>query len=196
AREPGYPRVLILAAYQALNNRDHDIAENLCREALEAERNLPAPLQGPRIEMDACSLQAQASLSAGAYADAIAAYTRAAQLARADGYPGLAAMYLAYCVSTTLLGGGAIEQATAKAEESVGLARKSGNPGAIVMSLNALALTLVERDPERARALLHESVERSSTPGEEISAGFVTACLVAGRLRDWDLTLAVSARSM
>jgi tetratricopeptide (TPR) repeat protein len=188
--------VLILAAYQALINGDHDIAEKLCRQALEAERNLDAPLPGPRIEMDVCSVQAQASLSAGAYADAVAAYIRAAQLARDDGYPGLAAMYLAYCVSTTLLGGGAIEQANAKAEESVALARQSGNPGAIVISLNALALTLVDRDPQRAEALIRESVERSSVPGEEISAGFITACLVTGRLRDWDLTLAVSARAM
>jgi hypothetical protein len=32
----------------------------------------------------------------------------------------------------------------------------------------------------------------SSTLGEEISGGYLTACLVAGRLRDWDLTLALA----
>ena len=37
------------------------------------------------------------------------------------------------------------------------------------MSLNALALTLVDQDPHRAKALLCESVERSSTPGESPS---------------------------
>jgi predicted ATPase len=195
-QEPGYPQVLMAAAYDALYRGDHDIADELCRQALEAERPLLTPLQGPRIETEVCSLQAQTSLSAGAYADAVSGYTRAAELAGADGYPGVAALYLAYSVNSALLGGGGIDEATAQAEESVALARRSGNPGAIVMSLNALALTLVEHDPARAKALLHESIQRGSTPGEEISQGFLTACLVAGRLREWDLTLALAARSM
>ena len=37
------------------------------------------------------------------------------------------------------------------AEELVALARRSGMPSAIVLSLNSLALTLVEHDPERWR---------------------------------------------
>ena len=41
----------------------------------------------------------------GAYADAVSAYARAAELADADGYPGLAAIFLAYKVSCALLGG-------------------------------------------------------------------------------------------
>jgi len=196
AQEAGYPRVVMVAAWHALWSGDHDVADELCRQALNAERRLGTPPHGPRLESDVCALQAQGSLSAGAFADAVAGYTRAAELADADGFPGLAAMYLAYAVSSSLLGGGGIEQATATAEESVALARQSANSGAIVMGLNALALTLVDRDALRARALLQESIECSSTPGEEISAGFLTACLVAGRLRDWPLTLAVAARSM
>jgi hypothetical protein len=82
------------------------------------------------------------------------------------------------------------------AEELVALARRSGMPSAIVLRLNSLALTLVEHDPERARALLRESVERSGTPGAEISSGFLTACLVASRLRDWSFTLALTAGTM
>jgi hypothetical protein len=121
---------------------------------------------------------------------------RAAELASAGGYPGLAAIYLAHSVNTALLGGGGIEQATAIADEAVALARRSGMPSAIVLSLNSLALTLVERDPERARALLRESVDRGSMPGAEISTGFLTGCLVARRLRDWSLTLALTGRSM
>jgi ATP/maltotriose-dependent transcriptional regulator MalT len=196
AAEPGYPRVLMVAAYHTIWTGDYHSADELCQQALEAERRLLAPLQGPRIESDVCALQAQAALGAGAYPDAVSGYARAAELAAADGFPGIAAMYLAFGVSSAVLGGGAIDQAAAKAEESVALARRSGNPAAIVMSLNALALTLVEHDPERARALLQDSVKRGTTPGEEISQGFVTACLVAGCLRDWDLTLALTARSM
>ena len=69
-------------------------------------------------------------------------------------------------------------------------------PSAIVLSLNSLALTLVEHDPKRARTLLHESVDRGSTPGAESSTGFLTGCLVASRLRDWSLTLALTARTI
>jgi predicted ATPase/class 3 adenylate cyclase len=195
-QQRGYPRVLMVAAWHALYSGGNDIADKLCRQALEATRSLLTPLPGPRIESDACALQAQRSLSAGAYADAVSSYTRAAELANADGYPGLAAVYLAYGVSTALLGGGGVEQATAQAEESVALARRSGMPGAIVQSLNALALTLVDHDPVRAKALLLESVDRGSTPGVEISPGFVTGVLVAGRLQDRGLTLALAGRSM
>jgi predicted ATPase/class 3 adenylate cyclase len=196
AREPGYPRVWMLAAWNALWSGDHQTADELCQRALQADRSRPTPLQGPRIETEVCGLRAQASLAAGAYADAVSAYTQAAELARADGYPGLAAMFLAFSVSSTLLGGGGIEQATGAAENSVGLARRAGMPDAIVLSLNALALTLVDRDPARAKALLRESIERGSTPGAEMAGGYLTACLVAGRLRDWGLALALAGRSM
>jgi predicted ATPase/class 3 adenylate cyclase len=196
AKEPGYPRVLMLAAFQALLSRDYNRADELCRQALQANRSLASPLPGPRIEVEACNLRAQAALAGGAYADAVSAFTRAAELAAADGYPGLAAIHLAHSVNSALLGGGGIDQATATADEAVALARRSGMPSAIVLSLNALALTLVERHPERARALLHESVDRGSMPGAEISTGFLTACLVASRLRDWSLTLSLTARTM
>ena len=124
------------------------------------------------------------------------AYTRAAEVARADGYPGVAAIYLAYSVSSALLGGGGIQEATATAEESVALARRSGMPAAIVLSLNAVALTLVEPDPARARAVLRESIERSRYAGRGGLVGSRHRRLVAGRLRDWDLTLALAARTM
>ena len=56
--------------------------------------------------------------------------------------------------------------------------------------------TLVDHDPTRARAVLSESIELGSTPGEEIGSGFLTASLVAGRLRDWDLALALSLQTL
>ena len=146
--------------------------------------------------MDTCNLQAQAALCAGAYEDANSSYRRAAELAVADGFPGLAAIFLSYTVDCGLLGGATDEEVMPTAEESVALARRSGMPGAIALSLASLALTLVERDPARARALLRECVELSSTPGEEISTGLLLACLVAGRLQEWGLTLALTGRTL
>jgi hypothetical protein len=40
------------------------------------------------------------------------------------------------------------------------------------------------------------AVERGSVRGEEISQRFLAACLVAGRFRNWDLKLALTARTM
>jgi hypothetical protein len=187
AREPGYPLVLLVGAYNVQATGDWDAVAAYSRQALEAERSLGAFRHGHRIEMDTCGLQAQAALAGGDYVDAVSAYTRAAELASADGYTGLAAIFIAYGVNCALLGGIGTEETIAKAEEAVALARQSGMPGAIVLTLNSLALALVDHDPTRSRAVLRESIEPGSTPGEEISSGVLTASLVAGRLRDWSL---------
>ena len=79
----------------------------------------------------------------------------------ADGFPGIAAICRAYGVNASLLGGGDADEAAATAEEAVELARRSGMPTAIVLTLNSLAMSLVERDPVRARAVLGESLVRT-----------------------------------
>jgi hypothetical protein len=101
---------------------DFDTAVELNRQALEADSSLSTVRLRPRIEMDAGSLKAVASLAAGAYADAVTAYSRAAEVATVDGYPGLAAIFLAVGVNAALLGGGGMQQATAQAEEALALA--------------------------------------------------------------------------
>jgi predicted ATPase/class 3 adenylate cyclase len=196
AEEPGYPLVLLVAAYDAQSIGEWDVVEKLCSQALEAERTLGASRHGHRIEMDTCNLQAQAAICATAYEDAVAAYTRAAQLAVTDGYSGLAAIFLSYQVDCLLLSGAAVEEAIPIAEESVAQARQSGMPGAIALSLASLALTLVERDATRARTLLKECIALSSTPGEEISTGLLMACLVAARLQEWALTNILTGRTL
>ena len=194
--EPGYPRVVIAAAWHAYLRGDFKKADELRGQALEADSLHSKARRWPRVELEACNLMAMVSLAAGNYADAVSAYSRGAELAAADGYPGLAAINLAVCVNTALLGGGEAEDAIAQAEEALDLARQSGMHVAIVISLNSLALTLADRDPARARALLDESVERSATLGGPSRTGILTAGLVAGRLMDWDLALALAARSM
>jgi predicted ATPase/class 3 adenylate cyclase len=194
--EAGYPRVVIAAAWHAWIRGDIDKAYELRRQALEADSLHPTTPGRPRAELDAHNLTAMVSLAAGDYAEAVKAYGRVAELASADGYPGLAAINLAVGVNTALLGGGEAEDLVAKAEMALKLARQSGMHGAIVISNNSLALTLADLDPARARALLEESVERSATLGEASPSGVLTAGLVAGRLQDWDLTLKLAARSM
>jgi predicted ATPase/class 3 adenylate cyclase len=201
--QPRYPSALVVAAYRAQAIGDWQRVDELCRQALEAEERLGAS-HGQRIEMETCSLQAQNFLARGAYPEAVSAYARAAELADADDYPGVAAIFLAYKVSCALLGGMAAEEMQSTVEESVALARRSGMPGAIVISLNAMAMTLAESDPnrakavlrDRAKAVLRESVVLASTPGSEVATGFLMASLVATRLGEWKVALALAARTM
>ena len=196
ADEPGYPLVLLLTAYDMQAKGDWNAVDDLCRQAIEAQQRSSDSEQGHRIERDAYSLHAQQALAAGDYTDAVATYDRAADLALADGNAGLAGIYLAYAVQCAELGGIAHEEATAKGERAVELARRSGMAGALVITLNALALALADEDPARARAALRESIDRATTPGQEVSSGLLTASLVAGRLRDWKLALVVAGHSM
>ena len=116
----------------------------------------------------------------------------------------MAAIFLAYKVSCALLGGTAAEEMEPTVEESVALARRSGMPGAMVISLNSMAMTLADRDPDhakailrdRAKAVLRESVVLASTPGQEVATGFLMAALVATKLGDWKVALALSGRTM
>ena len=87
SEQPGYPSALVVAAYTAQAIGDWRRVDELCQQALEADERL-GESHGPSIEMETCNLQAQNFLGRGAYADTDSAYTRAAELAVADGYPG------------------------------------------------------------------------------------------------------------
>ncbi len=195
SEQPRYPSALVVAAYNAQSIGDWQRVDKLCRQALEAETRLGSS-HGLRIEMETYSLQAQSFLGRGAYVDAVDAYARAAELAEADGYLGMAAIFLAYRVSCALLGGIAANEMELTVEESVALARRSGMPGAMVITLNSMAMTLAERDPNRAKAVLRESVSLASTPGQEVATGFLMASLAATRLGEWQIALALAARTM
>jgi hypothetical protein len=196
AAEDGYPRALTVAAFEAIVQNEYERAEDLCVLALQAVHDLPAQRRDPRAEIDVNLVWAQISLARGAFAEAVSAYWRAADLAEPYGNAGLSAIFHAYGVSSAILGNTGHQEIGAHARSAVALARSSGMPGAIVVSLNAMAMTLVNEDPVRARALLQESIERTQTPDGEITQAFITACMVAAQLRDWSLTLKLVARSI
>jgi predicted ATPase len=143
-QQPGCPDVLIVAAQKALVGGDKAGADELCRQAVEVEASLGAARRSWRVETHVWVLRAEALTWSGDYAEGVAAYARAADLAVADDNPGLAAMFLAYSVNVALLGGSGVEEVLPIAERAVALARRSSMPGAIVQSLNSLALTLAD----------------------------------------------------
>ena len=90
-----------------------DVLDALCHQALEAANGSPDAVGGPRpLEMAARRHFAPRHRSAaGAYADAVRAYTRAAELRRLTGTPGLPSFFFAYSVQQRLLGGGDLNEA-------------------------------------------------------------------------------------
>ncbi len=71
------------------------------------------------------------------------------------------------------------------ATQGLALARQVGMPTTIAMNLAALASVLAELEPERARALLRESIEVRGGLGYEGGQELAEGVLVAARLRGW-----------
>ncbi len=193
---PAYRLVLMSAALQASDVANHTLAEQCCQRALEADGRRLGEAEDRRLEARACFLRARLRLSAGCYAEAADFYGRGAELERSAGHLGRAAVQLGYSVNTRLLAGEDGKAVSPVAEEAVALARRAESPGALALCLSSLALTLVDSDAERARALLRESVERGAIPGQEFPFSLWSAILAAGRLQDWNLTLALAGRSL
>ena len=197
SESPQYPRALMVGAYQTFWNGECDYATSreLCSKALTADQESDASSQGPRIEMDARNLQALASFSAGAYADAVHAYSQAAELARADGYPGVAATYLAFGVNARVLGGIGAQQAIPEAEDSIALARQSGMPRRLCRASPCWRWPL-RITTRRGHELFWTRASNFAASLGTSSSNFVTGSMVAGRLRDWQMTLNLTSRAM
>jgi tetratricopeptide (TPR) repeat protein len=194
--EPGYAHVLMAAAWYVYLRGDYDRADELRRQAEQVGPAHPTTMHWPPVELASYNYTAMAALSTGDYSTAVSAYSRGAELAAAAGYPGLAAVNFAVGVNAALLGGSEIPEAIAQAEKALTLARQSRMHAAIVMSLNSPAWTLADRDATRAKRLLEESIKLCASPVESSPSGVLTACMAAARLSEWDLTLAMAARSM
>jgi hypothetical protein len=82
------------------------------------------------------------------------------------------------------------------ASESLALARDLGTPTLITHSTAALAGALVDHDPERAQALLRESIQLRASLDYENWQELTEAVLISARLGDWPQTLALASRSI
>lgn len=75
------------------------------------------------------------------------------------------------------------------ASESLDLARRSGGPAFIAHSLTALAGAIADREPQRTRALLAESLELRTTIEVQRPYDSTHIVLIAARIADWPLVL-------
>jgi predicted ATPase len=191
ADHPDYPLGLAIAAIHAALSGDLQDAEQLTAKAIEEERRL-----GPRADglVDEFVARARTGIaySAGSLLEAARWSERAAEPARRAGR--LAA------VAETLSGAAAFysfvgdpDAAAPLATEALQLARQIGNPSLAAMSNCALASALAGRDPQRARALLRESLDLRAAAHATNSAQATLATFIAAQLGDADWALELAA---
>ena len=191
---PWYPHALIRAAGQAVFGGDHARGLEYRQRALDVlAEGLP---ERAGVRSLAAEIMGATMLGAGRFSETAEAYAEAAEFAREDKGFGLAAVYMAWGVNTRLLAGESGEAVRTMAEEAVSAARRADMPGAIAVALISLSLSFIDSDPARGRALLVESLVRAGQPGNEFALAIVPAALAAGRLEDWNLTLALAGRTL
>lgn len=192
---PQYPSILAIAAGRAAGHGETERAERLLEEATVA-----AVRQGtdPEDLFDAWNSNARIliALNRGSWHEAAVEAERTAERWRSLGRLTEAAAYLISAAQSHAMAGDpgiGLPFAT----EGLNLARESGMPYLISLSHAVLANVLVERDSERAKALLRESLELVERSHDETSATQITvAVLVAGRLRDGPFLLELAPRAI
>ena len=193
AAHPGYPLALAVSAMFASHRADVTVTEELCRRAAEAnERRDPHDW---RVEEVICDARSNIAVTVGAFADAARLAERAAGLARAGGDLADASLQLGVAAGGYLLVGDA-PRAVPLAREALTLARQIGDPALIASGLLAVGVTVVETDPEQARAYLRESLELSTALGYQSRLDHIWAAGIAFLLNDRTATLELGRRAI
>jgi tetratricopeptide (TPR) repeat protein len=186
AAHPGYPLALAVSARFASNRADVTVTEELCRAAAEANARQASP--DWRVEEVICDARSNIAVTLGAFADAVRLDEQAAGLARAGGDLADTSLWLGLAAGGYLLVDDA-PRAVPLAREALTLARQIGDPALIASGLLAVGTTVVETDPEQARAYLRESLELSTALGYQGALDLVWAAGIAFLLNDRTATL-------
>ncbi len=180
---PLYPVGLAAASYNATWRGDLARAEAACQEALASAERLGSHLDVDVLLSTSRSLRA---IAVGAWEEAAAEAEHTVELARS--------VQTQYHVIDVLAGAAVSytmafnpDAAARVASEALDLARRSGAPLSIALSLAALAGALVDREPQRARDLLAESLELRTSHGFLGAYDATSAVLIAAGMADWPL---------
>ena len=193
AAHPGYPLAVAVSARFASNRGDMTVTEELCRGAAEANERSDPP--DWRVEEVICGARSNIAVTVGAFADAARLNERAAGLARAGGDLADTSLWLGFAASGYLLVGDA-PRAVPLAHEALTLARQIGDPALIASGLLVVGTTVVETDPEQARAYLRESLELSTALGYQSWIDHLWAAGIAFLVNDRTATLELGRRAI
>lgn len=194
SEHPLYPTGLAYAANQAAMRGDPETARARCDEALAAATVLD-DTERLVVEYWVESTLGVIAFARGNTHEAARHQERAVTASRAAGVEGDMAMGLGAAATFHVMAGepaAAVDLAT----EGLALARKLEVPSLVAHNLAALAGALVDSDPERARSLLHESVQLGADLGYRNWGELTQAALISARLGDWAQTLTLAAPAL
>jgi hypothetical protein len=193
-QHPGYPLVLMTAAFAADARGEPNRAQQYGDAALDAEHALTAPrsytldLSGTRY-----ILAGFIAFSTGAWDEAAAAFLESAEQHRRANRMAFVASSLSGAASA-LCYSGRFADAVPIATEGLAVARANGVPTQITVNLVALAMALSRQEPDRARALLVEASHQDID--YEAYTELTQMTLAAAMIRDWPLTARFATRSI
>jgi hypothetical protein len=183
---PGYPLALAVSAVFASYRADATGAEELCRQAAEANARRDIP--DWRVEETICAARQNIATTCGAFADAARLTEQAARIAQNGGDIADASIELTAAVADHLLDGNA-PAAVPLAREALALARQIRAPALVATALLAVGLAVADTDPGQARACLRESRELSAALGYQKALDLVWAAGIALLVGDQAATL-------
>ena len=193
---PLYAFGLALAAVRAAQTGDLGAAAKLADEALAAQQRLGA---GSEIDVDVdiivISARIAVAYAIGSMREAADYQERAVEIVRSTVNPRWLAQALS-AAATFLVMADEPDLAIPLATEGLALARPSGMPTLITSNLASLAGALADQDPQRARALMRESIQLRADLGYENWGELTQATLISARLHDWPLTLEVASSAI
>ena len=193
-QHPGYPLVLMAAAFAAEPRGEASLALEYGDAALDAERTSTGPRPYTTdLNANRPFLSALVALSTGAWDDAAAAFLESAERHRRADRMASVGSHLDGAASA-LCYGGRLADAVPVATEGLAIGRAIGVPTVISVGLVALAQALSHQEPERARALLDEAAHR--TLDYEHYGELLQMTLAASMLSDWPLTARFATRGI
>jgi predicted ATPase/class 3 adenylate cyclase len=190
-----YPGVLAVSAARSASRGELERAEEACQEALHAAARLGSEREQRWVEQRVTGTRTMRALALGRWSEAARFSEQSARLALQDGQEATAARALATAAMSYILAGDP-DNGIGLAEEGLQLARSTRTPITVAFCLVAMAGTLADREPERARGLLEESLDLREALDFEAPNEVTQATLIAARLGDWALTLRLAERSI
>jgi hypothetical protein len=181
AEHPGYPLALAVSAMFASIRADGTAAEELCRQAADANARRDPP--DWRVEETICAARQNIANTRGAFADAARLAEQAAGIALAGGDLADASVELTIAVADHVLTGDT-PRAIPLASQALALARQAGAPALIATGLLAVGVAVAGTDPGQARACVRESREISTALGYHSAIDLVWATAIASLTHD------------
>lgn len=169
---PLYPEVLAWAGYAEATAGNYDRAVQLTKDACERAQTMSVPASAM---LQVLIQSAIVAMWAGRLDDLAISTEKWLGTARSAGSDFYLAGGLNMSGTTMLVRGGDVSEARALFDDSLAAARRLGNPSLFAQCANMAAECRIETEPERARALLDESLDAAALVDNKLAMGIAIA---------------------